>query len=222
MCIAVHWGDLARGKHYEIMKTVQGFPQCGTTLSGKFIWNEDDTQYGFDIPPWKQTLHEADCSDEDCPDYCKDNYDGVFVDGLNKHVCYSYEVLEKICIVIKYDELRNDYFFHGGCFPGNQTYQMRKAEVGEINDFSNVKIEVRDFNDPIIKAGEWTDYSYNFGYGWRYLAFLFNICLLCAIGLLCYVAYDIYMLKKKFKGIPELGLVNEEELKVGGNQGFAS
>ena len=46
--------------------------------------------------------------------------------------------------------------------------------------------------------------------------------LLCAIGLLCYVAYDIYMLKKKFKGIPELGLVNEEELKVGGNQGFAS
>ena len=96
---------------------------------------------------------------------------------------------------------------------------MRKAQVGEINDFSNVKIEVRDFSDPIIQAGLWTDYSYNFGYGWKYLAFLFNLCLLGAVIVLCYVAYDIYNTKKKFKGIPALGLVQEEDSK-NNNQGL--
>ena len=221
MCIAVHWGDLDRGKHFDIMKTVQGFPKCGSTLSGKFIWNEDDTEYGFDIPPWTQEMHEADCSDEDCPDYCENNYDGVFVDGINRHVCYSYEILDKICIIIRYDNVKNDYYFHGGCFANNQTYQMRKAHVGEVEDFYSVEIEIRDYNDPIIQAGEWTNYSYDFGNGWRYVAYLLNICLLVAIGLLCYVAYDIYLLKKKFKGIPGLPLVKEEEMKNGGNQGFA-
>ena len=152
MCIGVHWGDLERGKHYEIMKTVQGFGQCGVTLTGKFIWNEDDSTFGFDIPPWKQHIHEADCSDEDCPDYCKSKYDGAFVNGINKHVCYSYEVLNSICIVIKYDEVKDDYFYHGGCFPNNQTYKMVPAKFGEVIDFSSVEIEIRDYSDPIIQA----------------------------------------------------------------------
>lgn len=220
MCIAVHWGDLERGKHFDIMKKVQGFAKCGTTLSGKFIWNEDDTTHGFDIPAWIQEAHEADCSDEDCPDYCESNYEGVFVNGINKHVCYSYQILDKICIIIKYDELRNEYYYYGGCFANNQTYQMTQAKVGQKTDFSNVQIEIRDYSDPIIQAGEWTDYSYDFGNGWRYFCFLLNIILLAAIGLLCYCAYSIYTLRKKYAGIPA-NLVEGEEFKSGGNMGFS-
>ena len=201
------------------MKAVQGFSKCGS-VNDKFIWNEDDPIYGIDIPAWKQTVNEADCSDEDCAEYCKEKYQGAFVNGVNKHVCYSYEVLETICIVIRYDKLRDEYIFHGGCYPGNQTYLMRPAKFGEENDFRDVEIEIRDFSDPLVQAGEWTDYEYNFGQFWRYISFVLKILGLASLGLLGYLAYDIYITREKYKNAPNL-IAGEEEGMPGGNIGFS-
>lgn len=201
------------------MKAVQGFSKCGS-VNDKFIWNEDDPIYGIDIPAWKQTVNEADCSDEDCAEYCKEKYQGAFVNGVNKHVCYSYEVLESICIVIRYDKLRDEYIFHGGCYPGNQTYLMRPAKFGEENDFRDVEIEIRDFSDPLVQAGEWTDYEYNFGQFWRYISFVLKILGLASLGLLGYLAYDIYITREKYKNAPNL-IAAEEEGMPGGNIGFS-
>ncbi len=203
------------------MKAVQGFAQC-STVNDQFIWNEEDSIYGIDVPAWKQTINEADCSDEDCPEYCKEKYEGAFVNGVNKHVCYSYETLHSICIVIKYDPLRDEYFYHGGCYPGNQTYKMKPAILGEENSFNSVKIEIRDLSDPVAQAGEWTDYEYNFGHFWRYVSFMLKILALAALCLLGYVAYDIYMTRKKYKGAPN-DLIEGEENKgmPGGNIGFS-
>jgi hypothetical protein len=201
------------------MKAVQGFSKCGS-VNDKFIWNEDDPIYGIDIPAWKQTVNEADCSDEDCAEYCKEKYQGAFVNGVNKHVCYSYEVLESICIVIRYDKLRDEYIFHGGCYPGNQTYLMRPAKFGEENDFRDVEIEIRDFSDPLVQAGEWTDYEYNFGQFWRYISFVLKILGLASLGLLGFVAYDIYITREKYKNAPNL-IAGEEEGMPGGNIGFS-
>lgn len=201
------------------MKAVQGFSKCGS-VNDKFIWNEDDPIYGIDIPAWKQTVNEADCSDEDCAEYCKEKYQGAFVNGVNKHVCYSYEVLETICIVIRYDKLRDEYIFHGGCYPGNQTYLMRPAKFGEENDFRDVEIEIRDFSDPLVQAGEWTDYEYNFGQFWRYISFVLKILGLASLGLLGFLAYDIYITREKYKNAPNL-IAGEEEGMPGGNIGFS-
>ena len=201
------------------MKAVQGFSRCGS-VNDKFIWNEDDPIYGIDIPAWKQTVNEADCSDEDCAEYCKEKYQGAFVNGVNKHVCYSYEVLESICIVIRYDKLRDEYIFHGGCYPGNQTYLMRPAKFGEENDFRDVEIEIRDFSDPLVQAGEWTDYEYNFGQFWRYISFVLKILGLASLGLLGFLAYDIYITREKYKNAPNL-IAGEEEGMPGGNIGFS-
>ena len=200
------------------MKPVQGYGKC-STVSEKFIWNEDDSVYGIDIPAWKQTAHEADCSDEDCAEYCKEKYDGAFVNGVNKHICYSYETLSSICIVIKYDNLRDEYVYHGGCYPGNETYKLSPAPLGKVNNFNAVKIEIRDYNDPIVQAGEWTDYDYNFGHFWRYVSFLLKILSLAALGLLGYVAYDIYQTRKKYKGAPNDLIGGEEDRGMPG--GFA-
>ena len=200
------------------MKPVQGYGKC-STVSEKFIWNEDDSVYGIDIPAWKQTAHEADCSDEDCAEYCKEKYDGAFVNGVNKHICYSYETLSSICIVIKYDSLRDEYVYHGGCYPGNETYKLSPAPLGKVNTFNAVKIEIRDYNDPIVQAGEWTDYDYNFGHFWRYVSFLLKILSLAALGLLGYVAYDIYQTRKKYKGAPNDLIGGEEDRGMPG--GFA-
>ena len=218
LCIGAHWGEIERGKHYEIMKSVKGFSQC-SLVNDKFIWNENDPVYGIDVPVWKQTANEADCSEDNCNEYCKENYNGVFVKGVNKHVCYTYDILESICFVIKYDKLRDEYTYHGGCFPGNEVYQMRPAKLGEENDFRNVEIEIRDLSDPLIQAGEMTEYNYNFGQFWRYVIFLFKILCLVALGLLGYVAYDIYMTKQKYKNAPNL-IAGEDGQGMPGNLGF--
>ena len=200
------------------MKPVQGYGKC-STVSEKFIWNEDDSVYGIDIPAWKQTAHEADCSDEDCAEYCKEKYEGAFVNGVNKHVCYSYETLNSICIVIKYDNLRDEYIYHGGCYPGNKTYKMSPATLGKVNNFNGVKIEIRDYTDPIIQAGEWTDYDYNFGQFWRYVSLFLKILSLAALGLLGYVTYDIFQTRKKYKGMRNDLIAGEEDKAMPG--GFA-
>ena len=203
------------------MKPVQGFGQC-STVNEKFIGNEDDSIYGIDVPSWKQTVHEADCSDEDCPEYCKEKYEGAFVNGVNKHICYSYETLDAICIVVKYDILRDEYIFHGGCFPGNKTYKMSPATYGEENNFYSVKIEIRELSDPVSQAGEWTNYEYNFGHFWRYVSFFLKILCVGALVLLGYVGYDIYITRQKYKGAPNDLIGGEEDKGMpGGNIGFS-
>ena len=203
------------------MKPVKGFGQC-STVNDKFIWNEGDSIYGIDIPAWKQIIHEVDCSDEDCVQYCKEKFQGAFVKGVNKHICYSYETLDSICIVIKYDKLRDDYMYHGGCYPGNQTYKMSPATLGEENNFNAVKIEIRDLSDPIVQAGEWTDYGYNLGHFWRYVSIILKLITLAALGLLGYIAYDVIATRKKYKGAPNDLIGGEEDKGMpGGNIGFA-
>ena len=203
------------------MKEVKGFDKC-SSANDVFIWNEDDSQYGIDVPAWKQIVHEVDCSDEDCAKHCKEKFGGAFVNGVNKHVCYSYETLDSICIIIKYDKLRDEYVYHGGCFPGNQTYKMNPAALGEENKFNAVKIEIRDLTDPIIQAGEWTDYGYNLGHFWRYVSILLKLIILAALGLLGYIAYDVYVTRQKYKGAPNDLIGGEEDKGMpGGNIGFA-
>ena len=200
LCLGAHWGLIERGKHYEIMKPIQGFPQC-TAANEKIIWNDDDSIYGVDIPAWKQIMHEIDCNYEDCSDYCKSKYDGVFVKGVNKNVCYSYEILDGICLVVKYDPLKDDYFYHGGCFPGNNIYKLVPATPGEEVNFYNVEIEIRELNDPIAQAGELTDYGYSFGYFWRVIL---KLLIFAVIGLIGYSCYLIYKAKKKKADGPQV------------------
>ena len=130
--------------------------------------------------------------------------------------------MDSICIVIKYDKLRDEYIYHGGCYPGNQTYKMSPATLGEENKFNSVKIEIRDFSDPISQAGEWTDYGYNFGHFWRYVSVVLKLLALVALGLLGYLAYDIYVTRKKYKDVPNDLIGGEEDKGMpGGNIGFS-
>ena len=210
LCLSIHWGEIARGKHYNIMKPVEGFPQC-SAVNEKIIWNEGDSTSGIDIPTLIHSIHEVECADEDCEEYCKINFNGAFVNGVNKHICYSYVTIDSICIVIKYDKLRGQYLFGGGCYPGNQTYKMAPATVGHENNFANVKIEIRDYSDPLIQAGEWTDFEYNFGQRWKYISLTLNFILLIAIGICGYVGYDIYKTRKIYKGAPNDLMGGEED-----------
>lgn len=197
MCLSFHWNDKKKGRHYEDMKMIEGMPQCETVSSGKNAWNDDDTQNGIDIPVWIQYMNEADCSEDEGPKYCLENYGGAFVNGVNKRVCYSYKILDSICVVIRYDRGKDQYKFYGGCFPGGKIYKMKSVTFGQVDKFTHVDIEVRDLSDPITQGGEMTDYSYRFGAFWRHLGFILNILLFIAIALILYCAFAIYTEKKK-------------------------
>ena len=125
-----------------------------------------------------------------CTDYCKNKYGGVFVKGVNKNVCYTYDILDGICLVVKYDPLKDEYFYHGGCFPGNKIYKLVPAKLGEEEvNFYNVEIEIRELNDPIAQAGELTNYEYGFGFFWRVILKFLILAVICLIG---YSIYEIF------------------------------
>ncbi|MCQ2817521.1 MAG: hypothetical protein MJ252_09685 [archaeon] len=198
MCLAMYWGK--RGNQgYSFMKLVEGFPNCSQTEEGKFIWNTEDTTAGVDVPVWKQYINQADCSNEECDEYCQDKYNGYFVDGAKRHVCYSYDVLKKICLVMKYDKNKNMFTYSGGCFKDGLPYEMGKAEMGKVYDFNDIQVSVRDDEDPLIHAGRMSKHSYRFASSWRYFAVFLNILLLANIGLLAYTIYLIFTIRSKQK-----------------------
>lgn len=212
MCVSLNWAPLERGFNFDIMKEIKGFPNCTQAESGKFIWNDDDPMSGIDVPVWIQHVHEADCSDDECDDYCAKYYNGFFVNGVKKHVCYSYDIIDGICVVIAFDKVRNEFKYVGGCFEGGKNYMMVPAKMNEIYYFSGIEIEVRDKSDPIIKAGELSDYSYSFGNSWRYIAYFLFLVLFANIGFLIYIIVDIVLTKKKInEGINIDGGLREEE-----------
>jgi hypothetical protein len=167
MCIAVSWANSDRGNNYDVMKPVLDFPRCKTTESGKFIWNSEDPEYGIDIPVWKQHAFDIDCTDEeDCDRACDSKFNAEFVNGKTKKKCYSYDILDAICLVIEYDQLTDNYRYKGGCFKDGLQYLMVPAEQNNIYYFEGIEIEVRNKKDPIVYAGEMSNYTYSFGVGW--------------------------------------------------------
>jgi hypothetical protein len=167
MCIAVSWANKERGKNYDLMKSIKNFPRCKETETGKFIWNSEDPVYGIDVPIWVQHVHDADCYDDaECDRYCDVYYNGEFVNSVRGKKCYSYDVIDNICIVIDFDPVTNNYIFAGGCFKNGEHYMMTPAEQNKVYNFNDIEIEVRNSKDPVIKAGALSFYTYSFGENW--------------------------------------------------------
>jgi hypothetical protein len=163
MCISISWSKTERGLNYDIMKPITGFPSCESASNGKFIWNSEDPDTGIDVPVWKQSSFEIDCTEEsDCNKYCL-SYNSIFVQGNNVKRCYSYEILENICMVIEYDSVTEDYKYSGGCYKDNKNYILAPAKADHIFEFDAIEIEVRNKKDPIIKAGELSGSTFRFG-----------------------------------------------------------
>jgi len=146
------------------MKPVLNFSQCSETLSDKFIWNEDDSIFGLDVPAWKQKVYDAYCEgDKDCEYYCQSNFGALFKDGKRGKKCYSYEILQNICFLVEYNNITDTYSFAGGCFENNNHYSMIPANIDGLYRFDSIDIEIRNKYDPIIFAGKMSDFKFDFG-----------------------------------------------------------
>lgn len=167
MCLSVFWANKERGLNADLMRPVINFPRCKETLTGKFIWNEDDPEWGIDTPAWIQKEYDVDCYDkEDCDEYCRKNYNALFVQGKKGKKCYGYDILDTVCLVVKYNNLTDEYEYVGGCFQDGQHYMLTSAEPDKVYNFDSIETEVRNEMDPVIKAGKMSNYTYRFGQSW--------------------------------------------------------
>lgn len=66
-------------------------------------------------------------------------------------VCYSYDYLNALCVLVKYTENYESnqaaWQYMGGCFADGQVAEYMPAEVGKVYKFDRVQIEVRQVND---------------------------------------------------------------------------
>ena len=165
MCISLHWANNEKGKNFDLTSQVANFPECQEVNSGKLMWNEDDPKTGIDVPVWTQTERQIDCTDqEDCQSVCSD-YNAIYLNGRKGKKCYSYKILSSICLTVDWDETLQQFNYKGGCFENGLHYLMTDPVIGKTYKFESVKFEVRNSNDPIIKAGVISNYSYSYGAG---------------------------------------------------------
>lgn len=211
LCVSLHWNTHDKGQNFDLTQQVLGFPQCLESISGKFIWNSEDPINGLDVPAWTQEEISVDCTDEeDCQSTC-DEYDALYLNGKKGKKCFSYKILTSICITIEYNKITNEYNFKGGCFKGGLHYLMGKPEKDKIYYFDQVKIEVRNFQDPVIKAGEYSNYSYSFGASMNWLAILLNVLFWIALLVFLGSIGFIFYFKSQNKTDTKSGLNQEKE-----------
>ena len=163
MCVSLHWATKDKGENYDLAQPVLNFPICAEAQTGKFIWNDEDPINGIDVPVWTQTEYDIDCTDdEDCESAC-DGYNALYLNGKKGKKCYSYKILKSICITVSYNSLLQTYDYVGGCFADGVHYLMADPEKNQIYHFESVLFEVRNVKDPILKAGQLSNYTYSFG-----------------------------------------------------------
>jgi hypothetical protein len=189
------------------MKPIIGFDLCQQVRDDRIIWNDDDPKYGVDIPVWTQTSYDVDCTDDtDCDNYCQ-SFNAEYVNGIRGKKCYSYEILDYICLVIEWDNVLEDYKYVGGCLKDGAHYAMVPADRNTNYRFNNIEIEIRSKNDPIIYAGEISDYTFRFGTTFSYVAKFLNLLLILSVIAGIVIAFQVYQWRRKRGG----ALLNQKQ-----------
>jgi hypothetical protein len=179
------------------MKPVIGFNMCQQAEDNRITWNDDDPKYGVDIPVWTQTSYDVDCTDDtDCDNYCQ-SYNAEYVNGIKGKKCYSYEIVDYICLVIEWDNVLEDYKYVGGCLKDNAYYAMLPADRNAKYGFESIEIEIRSKKDPIIYAGEVSDYTFSFGTAFSYVSKLLDFLIIVALIAGVIVAFQVLQWRRR-------------------------
>lgn len=145
-CMHYDWSTKANRKVIDKYYTVQDMPMCQLAHNPKFRWQEGDPKDGIDFSLWKQHSKKG-ASKDDC------DSDAIFVKSKTAQggVCYTYEVIESICIALtfKVDEETSSYgwSYHGGCFEDGRIANYMSAKPGNDYTFDKLDFEVREYSN---------------------------------------------------------------------------
>eukprot|EP00826_Nyctotherus_ovalis_P064444 TRINITY_DN9453_c0_g6_i5.p1 TRINITY_DN9453_c0_g6~~TRINITY_DN9453_c0_g6_i5.p1 ORF type:complete len:354 (-),score=60.14 TRINITY_DN9453_c0_g6_i5:111-1172(-) len=149
-CISLAWTSKGHGTgSYE---DVEGFKECKNAFNPKVTWRDHASKYGIDIYPIQQSAHELkSCnSREECQHKCNPN--GIAKEIDQHYICYSYQILTDICLLIK--PTATGWTYAGGCFADSSPTRMASVIPGKRYSFDDVRIQVRSHLDPYVVVAE--------------------------------------------------------------------
>lgn len=148
-CLGLQYANETMGKHKDGQSDllVTGFDQCYGAIKGHGRWQSGFPEMGLSFRTWIQMRRkvppgESDCSSDTSADSRPGHFE--FHEGLevpelvHGGYCYSYAILRKICLLVKYQKERDNsdfengsyaWTFTGGCFQNNHALLYEPAEV---------------------------------------------------------------------------------------------
>ncbi|CAG9316052.1 unnamed protein product [Blepharisma stoltei] len=152
-CVYVEWAPSFDKNKIVAFKPLENMPNCSHAGKGG-MWNDNDPKVGIDVSNWWQNEIELSCSGKGCQETCKKK-NGVWVwkNDEGSGVCFTYDILESICLKMKNNVDifgKSHWAYAGGCYQDNQPGKYETGKPGETYHFASVDIEVRGENDPYI------------------------------------------------------------------------
>ena len=184
-CMHLQWTQAENEYMWDLYESVLGYPVCKNSLNDKFYWHPSDPKTGVDIKLWNQHAEAMECqTKEECKRKC-DRKGGMFKKNRKSGPhCYTYDVLNAMCMVV-YQDLDGNWAFKEGCYKDGSSVLMKPGKASEVYKFQNLSIQVRSRLDPFTVAAKETDGGLNFGMDldWIYNTafFVFFVGLVCVV-----------------------------------------
>lgn len=196
---------LGKGKpyclHFDWIKKEQSYlrdqyiyvdelPTCQLATNPKSRWFDNDPVTGLDFQAWKQIRTETSSS------YCSSGQ--IFIPRTQSSggICYSYQYLDGICVLMKYvkhpETNSFTWEYSTGCFANGEYAHYSPAKIGETYKFNEVHVEVHQQFVAETQKGS------TLGYGVAFiLRSIGTLTLLASFFVGCFIAFNIY---KQIKG----------------------
>eukprot|EP00824_Muranothrix_gubernata_P004095 TRINITY_DN15265_c0_g1_i1.p1 TRINITY_DN15265_c0_g1~~TRINITY_DN15265_c0_g1_i1.p1 ORF type:complete len:441 (-),score=48.89 TRINITY_DN15265_c0_g1_i1:35-1357(-) len=178
--------DIAVHEHIPL----SGMPTCENSENPRARWRRDDPTIGVPIKTWQQHDTILNCKTKDaCRKKCEKK-GGIYSKSKKTgNHCYTYQVLQEICILIDKDEGDN-WNFAGGCYKNGAVEVMTNAIPGKMYDFTEIPIQVRHRLDPyalVVRDTGTEDVDFGIDIDWlddiAFFLFLVTLFLGIVIGL---------------------------------------
>ena len=137
-------------------------------------------------------------TESDCSDLPNSSFVQTSASGPGR--CYAYEIIDRICVTVKYEEHPDtasySWNYGGGCFENGAFARYTPGTIGSSYSLDKLPIEVRQVPGDISSR-----LTNSTGFDLRtFLSLLSKICLLAALIFLVVLIYQMYKALVKNKG----------------------
>lgn len=210
ICFHLDWIKRKMRHMVDMYNNIDGFNYCENALNPKFRWQQSDPKTGVDLKVWKQTKHTLSCDSQSaCVTACESGISGGIWEEstfIPPGQCYSYQVLDRVCLLIAYKEIPENatytWEYKGGCFENDEVALYKQALKGNVYKFDNLSIEVRADSDPFVA---YEKSNFNIGANMSVFAWLaFILTFLGVIGCIVFAGcYAKMHVSQRYGKLPE-------------------
>jgi len=193
-CIHLLWAGRANESISDLYESVMKFPECINSKNPRFDWHIHDPPFGVDVKAWKENEIALTCnSKESCNSECH-SYGGIYKKTVLGNFCYTYDVLDGVCLIIDFNQYTSKWEYVEGCLDNGEAGLYIPAKPNHVYTFENIIVQARSSKDPFTVATRFSNYL-DFGLD---LDFAFNVASACfGVSIICLILIVICLLQKE-------------------------